>query len=187
MRAMMVWLFLVVVVVGGVGCEKQDNQDVANANPDKPGKPKNEAKPKEDEGYKELIREWLRENLDSGKWEEVRWWAPRRLVKHRQTDINSIEGKIQTDQNTIKALKQNNPVDGAIPAIQRNITEYEASLKRAKARPAKIGARLKYRTENEAGITKLYDAVFYIEDGRAKPAFSDPKFTHHIVDDGDFD
>lgn len=37
--------------------------------------------PKEaDHKEREMVRDWLRENTDSGKWEEVKWW-PVKVVK----------------------------------------------------------------------------------------------------------
>lgn len=35
------------------------------------------------------VREWLRENTDSGEWEEVRWWPARQVEIHNGRDYGT--------------------------------------------------------------------------------------------------
>jgi hypothetical protein len=63
---------LLTIIVGvGVALKFRDNPVSGETNRGNVSEPDHE--------IRERVRAWLRENLDSGEWEEVRWWGSKRI------------------------------------------------------------------------------------------------------------
>ena len=137
----------------------------------------------------ELVRAYLRENLDDPTWEEVRWWPARDLTERKRESIAELRDSLaDAEKRLAKAQAEAakplptipdypgpaNVVDReAVPRARQRALEqarsdvdrYRESLKQAEsAKPLRV-CRLKYRS---GGI--LRDDVFFVEGGRVKPA-----------------
>lgn len=115
----------------------------------------------------QAVRAWLRENLDSPEWEEVRWWPTRTLEKRHAEQILGAEAAIEEVAN-----------DSTIPpdyqaGQQRPFREH---LEELKERGPSKACRLKYRVRTRAGGWELRDEVFRVENGRVERLTGPP---HH--------
>lgn len=95
------------------------------------------------------VRAWLEENLDSGQWEEVRWWTMRPQQALHQAEIKSVNVHLNA-------------------AITKRVADLckDALAKLERDGPSHA-ARLKFRTANKVGAIVLRDEMFRVEDGRA--------------------
>ena len=107
----------------------------------------------QDQETREAVRRWLKENTDSGKWEEVRWWT---VFDVRKYEIAAAKKDVDLD-----------PEKGVEPRAaaewKRRAAKY---LEDVKKRPPQFAIRVKYRTATPAGGKTLADKVFFLEGGR---------------------
>lgn len=169
-----------VAVVGFWGC----NINIDNSNPETDAEESNnQSEQAAVDPDLEKVRKYLRENLNSGKWEEVRWWTGRPMEKmsadSESTLISIIESKKELLNNPL--LK---PSD--IAKLKSNVRKLESKLRETRSIPTPKGARLKYRTKNAFGGMQLHDQVFFIYDDHAELAETDPRLTAVLVSYGDF-
>jgi hypothetical protein len=133
-----------------VGCS--DNPRVGN-----PAEPDLETR--------EIVRAWLKENTNTGDWEEVRWWreidARARKLADCRADANKPLLWIGKKPPEMKAAQ---------------LKECD----KIKNQPAESAIRLKFRAKNGVGATMLHDLIFTIRDGRVVAAESHYDFHHRM-------
>lgn len=107
-----------------------------------------------------LVETWLRENLETGKWEEVRWYpaaTPRNLFDINLQHIIEAMEKAKIDYENGRR-----PTDDQL-AFQQHYYKYLKS-------PVRTFAAIKYRTATiNQQSTILYSQVFETTSGVAKP------------------
>ena len=108
---------------------------------------------------RDAVRAYLRENLDDGDFEEVRWWPVKPLP-----EVNTVFAeKWRASRDDWQKLGD-----------AKRAAEAEGEAKAAEAEPVPQVARLKYRTTNKAGASELRDALFVFEaDGRVGMVISE--------------
>lgn len=151
------------------------------------------------DGGLSLVREWLRLNLDYGKWEEVKFWPARPLMTRYQDDIkynSELAAKLLVDigklERTLSIYKT--PGDPSVEKFRKEqveklegeIDEKERELEKATKEiqwdiqhgPTVLG-RLRYRSANGFGAMVIEDLYFTIEDGQLGTS-NVPHETHQI-------
>lgn len=120
------------------------------------------------EPYQVAVRAWLKENLESKDWEEVRWWPPVEVTdqvsetKANAREIDLLNQDIADTKRKITASQD----DDYVIQMKRYLETREdmlAQLKAWKYEPV-MSCRLKCRS---GGM--LHDDVFELKDGKAKP------------------
>lgn len=104
----------------------------------------------------DLVRAWLRDNLDSGEWEEVRWWPSQVLTGYWDADIQEAEHQLNSAAADLAR--------DANPRTQAAVAAAKAFLADLKSRKNPVGVRLKYRTANPSGALEIRDQLFLLED-----------------------
>jgi len=147
----------------------------------------------------DAVRQWLKENANTGDWEEVRWWGPVTLHRELQDSIRQDEEEVARLETEARVADQrlNNLVRAGRPSKQQSsdldtydsdvtaarqqsellhdmLDENRASLRFHKGRQPIVLCRLKFRTKNAIGATTLEDVIFESKDGRANPMDTSP-------------
>lgn len=106
----------------------------------------------DEESIRELVRTYLRDNLNSGEWDEVRWESSVPMVNATQWDaLWTVRERLLLTPagdvfSSLRSLNSRQPQNGPL-----------------------ILARLRFRTANGFGQPILSDTVFEIADGVAVP------------------
>lgn len=116
-----------------------------------------------DHAEREAVRAWLRENTDSGKWEEVRWWRAKKMT-------GPIEREIRHHEETIEKWKKeptSGPRDREI--AKEEIAQLEGKIQKLRTTEPDTALRVKLRTHVRIAGLMLEDSYFLIENGKATP------------------
>ena len=93
-----------------------------------------------------VLSEFLKENTNTGEWEEVRYWPPVSISTASHSNALLTAGL---------SISQRHGNDAYADALKLNLN--------AKGHPAIQFLRLKYRTQNEFGNQHLMDEVFVLQ------------------------
>jgi hypothetical protein len=103
------------------------------------------------------VEAWLKENLDTPRWEVVKWWP----VVDQRPEFEALNGRYQE-------WKAKNPgPQTVVPFEFERLLLYD-QLEQAFPYPHKV-VRFKFRTPAPGGTQILHDMFFAINDGKAKP------------------
>jgi hypothetical protein len=94
----------------------------------------------------EVLSAFIKENTNTGEWEEVRYWPPVSISTASHSNALLTAGL---------AISQRHGNDAYADALKLNLN--------AKGNPAIQFLRLKYRTQNEFGNQHLMDEVFVLQ------------------------
>ncbi len=130
-----------------------------------------------------LVNAYLRQNLDDGDFEVVRWWAARPVSTppndaENAVAIHEIEKRLPALKDELRQLRLEEKSLLEIERKERQIEDELAAIERIKAASGqheqmkdKLACRLKYRTKNSSGDKVLADRVFIIDgDGKVGEA-----------------
>ncbi len=110
-----------------------------------------------------LVREYLRNSLDSGEWEEVRWWPVVEMTAEKNEKIKDLEQEILECE---KRLRSPNLPENQEKELERELPQLRESLRITKRWPAARICRMKYRTANKYGAKEMRDFIFRIDEGK---------------------
>lgn len=157
---------------------------------------------------KAKVEKWLRENLDSGKWEEVNWYPVMELknlyterLKECDAEHESIRNEIKTLKKEIEDLRNTVADEGSqfkstialnngIISRQTRLKELEQRILRNVCREEveKRGIRkicaIRYRTENKVGAKILRKSIFELKSDGTMDNKTDRESGWHYDPDG---
>jgi len=114
----------------------------------------------------EMVRAYLRENLNDPTWQEVKWYPARDLVERRAESIAEYREKLADAERRLSIASSRRQPTGPLRA---EVARWRESLKWAEAaKPLRV-CRLKYRTP-QLGSKVLVDEVFIVEEKQVKAA-----------------
>ena len=118
----------------------------------------NAMKPERDPN-KLLVRQWLKENLENGSWEEVKWYPARTVTGLRDLNLLHIVEAMEADKASFErgVLKEDKSA------------EYQELFKRVRETEPRTFCAMKFRTATLNGQAKtLRNQIFEISNGKAK-------------------
>ncbi|MCC7420740.1 MAG: hypothetical protein IT428_10680 [Planctomycetaceae bacterium] len=117
-----------------------------------------------DHPERQMVREWLRKNVEAGRWEEVEWSSALTMKEFYAVMIQEAQRKVDESERLMKEDSANSRTHEA----NRKQAEIELGVWRDLV-PKVRCIRLKYRTENQVGNSETQVQIFSLGLGQALP------------------
>lgn len=125
------------------------------------------------------VATWLRENTNSGTWEEVRWYPTVELTAMRDRNLRNRKQLIADTKKELQ-LAQAEMVQGATPLdrqhakdkftnIQNDLRKYSDALLKYESKPVRRICGIKYRIVSPFGGKVLVEQLFDVTGPEASP------------------
>ena len=114
----------------------------------------------EQNASKSAVRKWLKENLDDGSWEEVKWWPVVKSHTLYEANARKIISQIEESKKVFES--------GSDQPLQ-SLAEWKQHYEMFEKNGIREFSGLKYRTRSPLGGKVLREQIFEITNGDAKP------------------